>query len=220
MEKAPPLSSQNWIKGQSQRTHNKGIPSIGKSASFSTVWLSLLCIFNMFKLYISRTFFPSLTLVFSLTPMQWFFRTRPSSGTGPYHLISNISILWQSWNRFRLFTPFTAMAIAPVEAHYSRDLVGDSHHRQKLLEFFLQKTNIPYYGLPGLGLNAGVALMNLTRWKMAQWISYLYRILFTGLILKSGMVCWIFWLKRLRELPGGGFTEVARFLWEKHRWAP
>ena len=138
----PPLSSQNWIKGQSQRTHNKGIPSIGKSASFSTVWLSLLCIFNMFKLYISRTFFPSLTLVFSLTPMQWFFRTRPSSGTGPYHLISNISILWQSWNRFRLFTPFTAMAIAPVEAHYSRDLVGDSHHRQKLLFSSRKRTSL------------------------------------------------------------------------------
>ena len=96
----------------------------------------------MFKLYISRTFFPSLTLVFSLTPMQWFFRTRPSSGTGPYHLISNISILWQSWNRFRLFTPFTAMAIAPVEAHYSRDLVGDSHHRQKLLFSSRKRTSL------------------------------------------------------------------------------
>ena len=25
-------------------------------------------------------------------------------------------------------------------------------------------------------------------------------------------------LFRLRELPGGGFTEVARFLWQKHRY--
>lgn len=72
------------------------------------------------------------------------------------------------WDRFNLFSPFTAMAVAPVEAHYSVNLAHP----------------IPYYGLPGLGLNAGVALMNLTR---------------------------------LRELPGGGFTEISRYIWEKYR---
>ena len=28
------------------------------------------------------------------------------------------------WDRFKLFTPFTAMAVAPVEAHYSREMVS------------------------------------------------------------------------------------------------
>jgi len=72
------------------------------------------------------------------------------------------------WDRFNLFTPFTAMAVAPVEAHYSREM----------------KESLPYFGVPGLGLNAGVALMNLTR---------------------------------LRDLPGGGFTEISRYIWQKHR---
>lgn len=71
------------------------------------------------------------------------------------------------WNRFRLFTPFTAIALAPVEAHYSR-------------------SRLPYFGLPGLGANAGVMLMNLTR---------------------------------LRNLPGGGFSEVVRHIWLKHGYA-
>ena len=28
------------------------------------------------------------------------------------------------WDRFKLFTPFTAIASAPVEAHYSRQMVS------------------------------------------------------------------------------------------------
>ena len=28
------------------------------------------------------------------------------------------------WDRFKLFTPFTAIAVAPVEAHYSRQMVS------------------------------------------------------------------------------------------------
>ena len=31
------------------------------------------------------------------------------------------------WDRFKLFTPFTVMAIAPVEAHYSREMVSTKH---------------------------------------------------------------------------------------------
>ena len=52
------------------------------------------------------------------------------------------------WERFELFSPFTALALAPVDAVYN-----------------VQKNNprIPYYGLPGTGLNTGVILMNLTR---------------------------------------------------------
>ena len=52
------------------------------------------------------------------------------------------------WERFELFSPFTALALAPVDAVYN-----------------VQKENprIPYYGLPGTGLNTGVILMNLTR---------------------------------------------------------
>ena len=52
------------------------------------------------------------------------------------------------WERFELFSPFTALALAPVDAVYN-----------------IQKNNprIPYYGLPGTGLNTGVILMNLTR---------------------------------------------------------
>jgi len=72
------------------------------------------------------------------------------------------------WDRFKLFTPFTAMAVAPVEAHYSREM----------------RDSVPYFGVPGLGINAGLALMNLTR---------------------------------LRDLPGGGFTEISRFIWQKYR---
>ena len=36
-------------------------------------------------------------------------------------LLDDVSVLW---DRFRLFTPFTAMALAPVEAHYSLRQVG------------------------------------------------------------------------------------------------
>ena len=50
------------------------------------------------------------------------------------------------WDRFELFSPFTALALAPVDAVYN-----------------VQNPRIPYYGLPGTGLNAGVILMNLTR---------------------------------------------------------
>ena len=71
----------------------------------------------------TRTFFLTLMLEFSSTLMRWFSKTRPSFGTGSFSL-DNKNL---SSNRFRLFTPFTALAIAPVEAHYSRDLVGDSH---------------------------------------------------------------------------------------------
>jgi len=72
------------------------------------------------------------------------------------------------WDRFQLFSPFTALALAPVEAHYS---TTKAHP-------------LPYYGPPGSGLNGGVALMNLTR---------------------------------LRALPGGGFTEAVRYIWERHK---
>ena len=92
--------------------------------SYDTMqFLSLKSITN----YI-RTFFLTLMPEFSSTLMQWFFRTRPSFGTGP----SSFSLYNQnfSWNRFRLFTPFTALAIAPVEAHYSRDLVSHSYTLQ------------------------------------------------------------------------------------------
>jgi len=95
------------------------------------------------------------------------------------------------WDRFNLFSPFTAMAVAPVEAHYSVDLVFRPNPSAGLPRPtpspgppHPQAHPIPYYGLPGLGLNAGVALMNLTR---------------------------------LRELPGGGFTEISRYIWEKYR---
>ena len=52
------------------------------------------------------------------------------------------------WDRFGLFSPFTSLALAPVDAVYS-----------------IKKKNprIPFYGLPGTGLNGGVILMNLTR---------------------------------------------------------
>jgi len=72
------------------------------------------------------------------------------------------------WDRFQLFSPFTALALAPVEAHYS----------------VVKAKPLPYYGPPGSGLNGGVALMNLTR---------------------------------LRALPGGGFTEAVRYIWERHK---
>ena len=46
---------------------------------------------------------------------------------------------------------------------------------------FPQKESLPYFGVPGLGLNAGVALMNLTRFYLfptsllqALKITYLY----------------------------------------------
>ena len=94
------------------------------------------------------------------------------------------------WDEFKLFTPFTAMAVAPVEAHYSREMVSSEQNNRrevfssnfinfsfckKLLKTVSvlhilhrpQKQPVPYFGIPGLGLNAGVALMNLTR-------SYLY----------------------------------------------
>jgi len=51
------------------------------------------------------------------------------------------------WDRFEIFTTETAMAMAPVEAHYGVRM----------------RQPIPYFGPPGLGLNAGVALLNLTR---------------------------------------------------------
>ena len=41
--------------------------------------------------------------------------------------------------------------------------------------------------------------------------------MFLGLL--NMLAGWIIWnCFRLRELPGGGFTEVARFLWQKHRY--
>ena len=52
------------------------------------------------------------------------------------------------WDRFKLFSPFTALALAPVDATY----------RMKK-----ENQRIPFYGLPQVGLNGGVALMNLTR---------------------------------------------------------
>ena len=52
------------------------------------------------------------------------------------------------WDRFKLFSPFTALALAPVDASY----------RMKK-----GKQRIPFYGLPQAGLNSGVILMNLTR---------------------------------------------------------
>ena len=78
-----------------------------------------------------------------------------------------------------------------------------------LHNIFSQKESLPYFGLPGLGLNAGVALMNLTRFYFfpasllqALKITYLYLYFF-----------------RLRDLPGGGFTEISRYIWQKHRLA-
>ena len=74
---------------------------------------------------------------------------------------------------------------------------------------FPQKESLPYFGVPGLGLNAGVVLMNLTRFyffptslSKALKITYLYLSFF-----------------RLRDLPGGGFTEISRYIWQKHRLA-
>ena len=80
--------------------------------------------------------------------------------------------------RFQLFSPFTALALAPVEAHYSvakvmfclvSDLVTSnvSKHLKGRWSFhplwFGQAHPLPYFGPPGSGLNGGVALMNLTR---------------------------------------------------------
>ena len=51
---------------------------------------------------------------------------------------------------------------------------------KKLHSIFPQKESLPYFGVPGLGLNAGVALMNLTRFffstslLQALKITYLY----------------------------------------------
>ena len=70
----------------------------------------------------TRIFFLTLMLEFSLTLMPWFSKTRPSFGTGPCAFSFSKTKTFPG-NRFRLFTPFTALAIAPVEAHYSRDLV-------------------------------------------------------------------------------------------------
>ena len=59
-------------------------------------------------------------------------------------------------------------------------------------------TKVKYFGLPGVGLNAGVALLNLTRWTPA-------------VALYSDTIVTI----RLRDLPGGGFSETVRYIWEK-----
>ena len=49
------------------------------------------------------------------------------------------------WNMFQQFDHHQLAALAPVETHYS-----NVH-------------NIPYYGPPGLGLNAGIIMFNFTR---------------------------------------------------------
>jgi lipopolysaccharide biosynthesis glycosyltransferase len=49
------------------------------------------------------------------------------------------------WNNFEKFDSVQMAALAPVESHYS-----NVH-------------NFPYYGLVGMGLNAGVILFNMTR---------------------------------------------------------
>ena len=54
----------------------------------------------------------------------------------------------QLWDRFQLFTPFTALALATVDKEYSFKKSNNRHL---------------YYGLPQNGLNSGVVLMNLTR---------------------------------------------------------
>ena len=35
------------------------------------------------------------------------------------------------WDEFKLFTPFTAMAVAPVEAHYSREMVSSEQNNRR-----------------------------------------------------------------------------------------
>ena len=74
---------------------------------------------------------------------------------------------------------------------------------------FPQKESLPYFGFPGLGLNAGVALLNLTRF------------FFFPTSLLQGLKIIYLYLSffRLRDLPGGGFTEISRFIWQKHRLA-
>ena len=57
-------------------------------------------------------------------------------------LMDNIKNLW---NYFSKFNPVQVMGMAATETIYSR------------VEY------IPYFGPPGVGLNAGVMLMNLTR---------------------------------------------------------
>jgi len=59
-------------------------------------------------------------------------------------VMDDLSLLW---DRFKLFSTEAAMAMAPVEAHYGVRM----------------RRPISYFGPPGLGLNAGVALLNLTR---------------------------------------------------------
>ena len=56
--------------------------------------------------------------------------------------ILNIQSLWE---HFRLFSPSQVMGMAATENIYST------------------VENIPYFGPPGVGLNAGVIMMNLTR---------------------------------------------------------
>ena len=60
---------------------------------------------------------------------------------------------------------------------------------------FPQKESLPYFGVPGLGLNAGVALMNLTRFyffptslSKALKITYLYYIFFSDYGIYLGAV--------------------------------
>ena len=61
------------------------------------------------------------------------FRQRHVSSTGPCNwpiliLVDDVIVFVQDpailWDRFNLFTPFTAMAVAPVEAHYSKEMVS------------------------------------------------------------------------------------------------
>ena len=49
------------------------------------------------------------------------------------------------WSHFANFSPSQVMGLAPVENIYSTE------------------ENLPYFGPPGVGLNAGVMMLNLTR---------------------------------------------------------
>ena len=133
------------------------------------------------------------------------------------------------WDRFKLFTPFTAIAVAPVEAHYSRQMVSSeqscSFSPTSHLKLILSnnkcavKSNflITHWAWIIWSLERSCSLLWGSRtWPQCWTCSHeLDQVLFhNSIVIYNYCLTFIF---RLRDLPGGGFTEIARFIWEKYR---
>ena len=207
------------------------------------VFLSLDILYRIYCRNLTQGYFWTQTLFFSTI--------QPYFGTGGHrfssHYLFNQGDCWSSSYqiellhqihvfRFQLFSPFTALALAPVESHYSVAKVGepstnyyflDLRYRQltvRILTARLKVQNFDEISRPVHCLTT--ALLDQDSMAALLWWIWPGPIKLTSNRFK--WMCCLFssvflkgWNKkciyRLRELPGGGFTETVRYIWERHK---